>query len=177
LIVLNVRTFAAKLDADGDVGTTTYAAGLTAKVVETNEHASSGLTVEGLDVSSQFITEKVVTDLLTQHNALCADLDTNITKLNADAGVTATNYARIANKIPGLGLTAPLAGDDKIVPPIEQGGGGWHGNLLYQIGVETNLLLQDYHNAGAALDTDGAVTATDFEAQFPATTQTLSFYS
>jgi hypothetical protein len=161
------HAIAAKLDAD--VTTTTYESGLTAKEVAYAGYTPTEASVSGAAgaFSAGFITEEIAKAFIEQHNARVVDIRGVVTKLNADAGVTLTNYASTAKKVFALGVT-PGSGED---PALYVGaGGGLDARVLQALTDQVNALTQDWHDLAAKLDGDTGVTDTDYEDELAALT-------
>lgn len=111
-----------------------------------------------------FLTEKVMRQLVRQHNARVDDIRKVVDKLNADAGVTDEDFTSTALKINALGET-PGGGEH----PVDFGGPGTgiSADLLQALVDEHNKLTQDWHDIAAKLDADNAL-AGDYESKITA---------
>lgn len=167
--VIDDHVICAKLDANGDVNTTTYEAGLTALEIPFTGYTPTETAVNRLVHDVGFLTEDLLTDLVEQHNARVTDLLAVVVKLNADTGIAKADFPSTAKKIVAYGATPALATADKS-ENTPTGFGGHSGTVLQQLRDEHAALTQDWRNIGAFLDADGSITVTDFEAQLEAST-------
>jgi len=157
-----LQTLTAKLDADADVGTTTYAADdytLTVTGVEKFEIRNDVMPRIAMDVD--FLTgDAILTDLTGVKAAIAA----MTAKLDADAGVTATDYN--AEDMGALTVVALTPTEIEARNPVA---GMLSAGSVAELHTHSALVVADLAAARASivaitakLDADGAITATDW---------------
>ena len=153
----------ALLDQEGGDVDTDYEAQLTALEIPFDGYTPTEAAEPGTNTPG-FLTEKVMRQLVRQHNARVDDIRKVVDKLNADDGVTDEDFTSTALKINALGET-PGGGEY----PVHFGGPGTgiSADLLQALVDEHNKLTQDWHDIAAKLDADNAL-AGEYESKITA---------
>ena len=153
----------ALLDQEGAVADNDYEAQLTALEIPFDGYTPTEAAEPGTNAPG-FLTERILRQLVKNHNARVDDIRKVVDKLNADAGVTDEDFTSTALKINALGETA--GGGEY---PVHFGGPGTgvSADLLQALADEHAKLTQDWHDIAAKLDADNAL-AGDYESKITA---------